>query len=79
MNIAYGKLLEENEKLRAEIQVLKESNLLLVEKLNARLRHPLQTEQDMSDQLETIQQECERYRQRFVWAMSQIDRKIDEE
>ena len=33
---AYSKLMEENEKLESEIQVLKESNELLVTKLNAR-------------------------------------------
>ena len=78
MNIAYGKLIEENEKLKAEIQVLKESNRLLIEKINARLRHPLQSEQDMSDHMETISKECELYRQRFVWAMSQIEKTIDD-
>jgi hypothetical protein len=82
MNIAYGKLLEEkleeNEKLRAEIQVLKESNELLVTKLNARLQHPTPSLQEMADQMEIIQKECELYRQRFVWALTETKKTLEE-
>lgn len=78
MNLAYGKLLEENEKLKAEIQVLKESNQLLVEKVNARLKHPLASEEELALQYEAALAECDLYRQRFVWAMSQIEKTIDD-
>lgn len=78
MNLAYERLLEENEKLKAEVQVLKESNQLLVERLNERLKHPLASEEELALQYEAALAECELYRQRFVWAMSQIPRSIDD-
>lgn len=77
MNIAYGKLLEENEKLKAEIQVLKESNELLVTKLNARLQHPTPSLQEMADSRDAAWAECELYRQRFVKALESRNKEYD--
>ena len=59
----------ENDTLRAEIQVLKEHNSLLAHKLNARLKHPTQSMQEMADELEVVKKECELNRKRFVWAL----------
>ena len=69
MNLAYGKLLEENEKLKAEVQVLKESNELLVTKLNERLKHPTPSLQEMADSRDAAWAECELNRERFIRAL----------
>ena len=44
MNLAYEKLRDETEQLRAEVQVLREHNRLLAEKLNERLNQQTPSE-----------------------------------
>ena len=60
--------------LKKRIEQLEAHNQLLASKLQERLKHPTASLQEMADSRDSAWIECEKMRQRFVWALQQNDR-----